>query len=152
MPEIISNYIELHICRKSAGRHKYLILKRSEKNKIYPGIWQMITGGIEIGESTKDAVLRELNEETGITNAKLYVIPRINTFYLAMIDKICMCPVFLAVTESDNVKISDEHSEYKWLGYSEAKELVHWPNQRESIDLIEKYLNDEKLFKKLVAL
>jgi dATP pyrophosphohydrolase len=152
MPEIISNYIELHICLKSASGHKYLRLKRSGKNKIYPGIWQMITGGIEIGESTNVAALRELKEETGISSAKLYVVPRINTFYLDIIDKICMCPVFLAIADSDNVKISDEHSEYKWLGYSEGKELVHWPNQKESMELIEKYLNDENLFAKLVEL
>ncbi len=152
MPEIVSDYIELHICRKTAGGHKYLLLKRSAKSRIYPGIWQMITGGIEIGEFTKDAVIRELKEETGITPSKLYVIPRINTFYLAMVDKICMCPVFLTIVESDEVKISDEHSEYKWLGYTEAKELVYWPNQKESMELIEKYLNDENLFKKLVGL
>ncbi len=152
MPEIISNYIELHICCEVYGRHKYLLLKRSEKSRIYPGIWQMITGGIEVGEPTKDAVIRELNEETGITSGKLYVVPRINTFYLAPVDKVCMCPVFLAMVNDTEVKISDEHSEYKWLDFDDAKELVHWPNQVDSMEIIEKYLLDEDLFSKLVEL
>ena len=112
----------------------------------------MITGGIEVGEPTKDAVIRELKEETGIDSAKLYVVPRINTFYLTPVDKVCMCPVFLAMVTDTDVKISDEHSEYKWLDFDEAKELVHWPNQVDSMEIIEKYLLDENLFSKLVEL
>lgn len=150
MPEIISNYIELHICCKTKAGHEYLLLKRSESNRIYPGIWQMITGGIEPGETTKEAVIRELMEETGITNVKLYVVPRVNTFYLSAIDKVCLCPVFLAITENKDVKISDEHSEYKWVKTEEAKELIHWQNQIESLDVIERFMKNEVLFNKLV--
>ena len=150
MPEIISNYIELHICHKTANGHEYLLLKRSDKNRIYPGIWQMITGGIEPGEATKEAVLRELQEETGITNAKIFVVPRVNTFYLSAIDKVCLCPVFIAITENKNIQISDEHSEYKWVSVTDAKELIHWQNQVESLDVIERFMKNEVLFNKLV--
>ncbi len=36
-----------------------------------PGAWQMPQGGIDPGENPRDAVLRELAEETGITKAEI---------------------------------------------------------------------------------
>ena len=128
------------------------MLRRSAGNKIYPEIWQMITGGIEVDETTPEAIVRELEEETGITNARIYVVPHINTFYLAVIDKVCMCPVFLAMVESKDVRISDEHSEYRWVSFEEAKGLIHWPNQIDSMKIIEENLGDENLFSKLVEI
>jgi dATP pyrophosphohydrolase len=152
MPEIISNYIELHICHQTDAGRRYLLLKRSGKNRIYPNLWQMITGGVEVDESTAAAVKRELFEETGITKARIYVVPRVNTFYLAAIDKVCLSPVFLAMVNTGDVTISDEHSEYKWVTVDEARSLVHWPNQIESMELIEKNLSDTNLFTKLVEI
>lgn len=152
MPEVISNYLELHICCKTAAMHEYLLLRRSAKNKIYPEIWQMITGGIEVDETTPEAIARELEEETGITEARIYVVPHINTFYLAVIDKVCMCPVFLAMVNNKGVKISDEHSEYRWVSFEEAKGLIHWPNQIDSMKIIEENLGNEDLFNKLVEI
>lgn len=150
MPQIVTNYIELHICRKTDQGDKFLLLKRSDKAKIYPGKWQMITGTIESHEHTKDTVIRELAEETGLEPAKIFSIPRINTFYLAVSDKICMSPVFLTIVDSDIVKISDEHTEYKWASYELARDMIHWPNQVDSLEIIKRYLDDKDLFSKLV--
>ncbi|KXK55448.1 MAG: hydrolase, NUDIX family protein [Chlorobi bacterium OLB5] len=150
MPQIVTNYIELHICRRTDDGFEFLLLKRADDAKIYPGIWQMITGTIESHEHTKDTLLRELEEETGLKPEKIYSIPRVNTFYLAIADKICMSPVFLTIVNDKNVRISDEHSEYKWTTIEEAKKLIHWPNQVDSLELIVRYLNDESLFEKLV--
>lgn len=150
MPQIVTNYIELHICRRTEEGFEFLLLKRADDAKIYPGIWQMITGTIESHEHTKDTLLRELEEETGLKPEKIYSIPRVNTFYLAIADKICMSPVFLTIVSEKKVRISDEHSEYKWTTFEEAKKLIHWPNQVDSLEMIVRYLNDENLFGKLV--
>jgi 8-oxo-dGTP pyrophosphatase MutT (NUDIX family) len=152
MPQIVTNYVELHICLKTANGYKFLLLKRSDEAKIYPGIWQMITGTIESNEHTRDTLVRELKEETGISGGRIYSIPRINTFYLAVSDKICMSPVFLTIVDKEKVTISDEHSHYLWADFDEASRLIHWPNQVESLEVIMKYLNDEELFSKLVEI
>lgn len=70
MPQIVTNYIELHICRRTDDGFEFLLLKRADDAKIYPGIWQMITGTIESHEHTKDTLLRELEEETGLKPEK----------------------------------------------------------------------------------
>jgi dATP pyrophosphohydrolase len=149
MPQIVTNYIELHICCKVNDGYKFLLLKRSEDAKIYPGIWQMITGTIESHEHTKDTLLRELKEETGLSPEKIYSIPRINTFYLSISDKICMSPVFLAIVKDTAVTISEEHTGYMWADYEEASRLIHWPNQAESLEIIKKYLENPEMFTKL---
>lgn len=149
MPKIISDYIELHICRNTGKEWLFLLLKRSPDKKVHPGIWQMITGSVEKNESAPDAAFRELYEETGIVPLKLLSIPRVNTFYLELNDSVCLSPVFLAVTDKEDVQISDEHTEHKWLNYEESVKLIHWPDQIESLNLIYKYLNDDVLFSKL---
>jgi dATP pyrophosphohydrolase len=149
MTKIESNYIELHIY--DAARKKFLLLKRAV-HKIYPGTWQMITASCEKKESTPQTAIRELKEETGLEPVKLYSVPHVNTFYFDLNDSICLSPVFLAIVDSDKVKISNEHTEYKWVTYDEAIDIINWPDQIESLNVIWRYLNDEKLFKKMTEI
>jgi 8-oxo-dGTP diphosphatase len=46
-----------------AGR---LLLVRLSERTPYPGSWTLPGGGIDFGEDPRDAVLRELHEETGL--------------------------------------------------------------------------------------
>ena len=149
MPKIESNYIELHIFNPYTG--KFLLLKRAS-HKIYPGTWQMITATCENGETSKQTALRELSEETSLNASKLFSIPHVNTFYFDINDSVCLSPVFLVFVDSENVKISDEHTDYKWVTYNDAIELIHWPDQIESLNVIWRYLVNETLRKKLVEL
>lgn len=146
MPEIETNYIELHIYNRR--EKKFLLLKRAQ-HKIYAGTWQMITATCEPGEPTPKTALRELREETKLEPVKLYVVPYVNTFYFDIHDSICLSPVFLAIVDSDEVTISDEHTEYKWVTYEEAVKLINWPDQLRSLEVIKKYLNDGNLFGKM---
>lgn len=150
MPEISSRYFELHVIDSKSS--KCLLLRRSANNKIYPGIWQMITGTVEKNETTKEAVSRELYEETGLIPLKIYSIHRINTFYLALSDIICLSPVFFCYADNPDVRLSLEHDEFRWLDLDEALKLIHWPNQSESLKIIMQYLENPELLKKLSEL
>jgi dATP pyrophosphohydrolase len=147
MPEIITDYFELHIINQQD--YNCLLLKRAQENSIYPGIWQMVTGKVEGNEDIKTALVRELKEETGLTCNNFYSTHRINSFYLASLQKICMSPVFFCIVKDKDIKISPEHSEFRWVDFTEAENLIYWPNQVESLRLIYSYLTDGKLFGKL---
>jgi dATP pyrophosphohydrolase len=143
---IISTMIEAHIFREFERRIEFLLLKRAE-NEFYPGLWQMVTGKINPGEKAFETVLREIKEETGLKPLKLWIAPTINSFYEPKDEYICLLPVFAAkVDAGSRIKISDEHTEYKWLGKEKAKELLAWPGQREAVDIIEDYFINRKSF------
>ncbi|HPZ16076.1 MAG TPA: NUDIX domain-containing protein [Sphaerochaeta sp.] len=46
---------------------KLLTTLRSPEKELYPGLWENTSGSALSGESSREAALRELEEETGIT-------------------------------------------------------------------------------------
>ena len=51
------------ICRKDG---KYLITQRKMDKPWAPGSWEIPGGGVSAGETSEEAILRELKEETGL--------------------------------------------------------------------------------------
>jgi len=136
LPEILSKYIECYVYRKSKNGIKYLLLKRSKDKEPYPGIWQIVTGKMEIGEEAYNSALREVKEETGLKPVKFYVAPKNNQFYTPHNDKIYLIPVFVIKVKEEKVVLSEEHTKYKWLDYNEAYNKIHWYSQKENLKII----------------
>ncbi len=144
--KITTRYVEVHIIRRvEKNKFEFLLLKRSPEFD-YPNLWQMITGKIESGEKAYETAVREVREETSLVIKALWSVPNINSFYLTESDSIILIPVFVGIVNA-NVKItlSEEHIEYRWVPASEAKKMLAWPGQKQSVELIEKYLNDSNL-------
>ena len=137
--------IEAHIFRETGNGIEFLLLKRSS-NQVYPGLWQMVTGKIKDNEKAYQTALREIKEETSLTPLQLWVAPTVNSFYEPKDEYICLLPVFAARVEADQIKLSDEHTEYKWVDKTEAKKLLAWEGQRKAVDIIEEYFLNEKSF------
>ncbi len=149
---IISNLVETHIFRETENGIEFLLLKRAA-DQIYPGVWQMVSGKINDNEKAFETSVREIEEETGLTPEKMWIAPKVNSFYSAVSDTICLIPVFAAqVAKDSNVIISAEHSECTWVNPREAKELLAWDGQRRAIDLIEEYYLNEKSLLKFIKI
>lgn len=144
MTKVISNLIEVHVFRIKNKKLEFLLLKRS-RNDSYPNIWQMVSGAIKKNESAVNAAIREVKEETGLNANKLYVIPKVNSLYYHKKDKIILIPVFACkVNFNSKVVISNEHSDFKWVSFSQAKKMLTWKQQRESLQIFYYYWNHEK--------
>lgn len=144
--KIISSMIEAHIFRETENGIEFLLLKRAE-DQFYPGLWQMVTGKIDENEKAFETALREIKEETGLVPLQLWVAPTVNSFYEPKEEYICLLPVFAARVNSDEkIRISSEHTEYKWVKKNEAKALLAWPGQRDAVDIIEDYFFNGKSF------
>lgn len=140
--EILSFLIEAHIFRRIDSKIEFLLLKRSAE-EYYPNIWQMVTGSVDSDEKAYQTAIREIKEETGINPLKIWVVPNINSFYSHEKEYICLVPVFAAQVNIDSiVKISSEHSDYLWLSAQKAKELLAFPGQRTSVDIINEYFTN----------
>ncbi len=149
---IISNLVEVHIFRETENAIEFLLLKRAE-DQIYPAVWQMVSGKIKENEKAFETSLRELKEETNLTPLKMWIAPKVNSFYSSQTDSICLIPVFAVQVKKDSkVIISNEHSEYKWVTSDEAKRLLAWDGQRKAVDLIEEYFLNEKSFLKFIEI
>jgi dATP pyrophosphohydrolase len=152
MAKIITNLVEAHVFRRAGRGIEFLLIKRSGSG-IYPGLWQMVSGKIRKGEKAYKTALREIKEETGLTPQKFWVAPNVNSFYQSEKDYISILPVFAALVDSKSkVKLSIEHTEFKWVNPAKAKKMLAWDGQRQSVDIITNYFIKEIKFFNLVEI
>ncbi|MCU0371874.1 MAG: NUDIX pyrophosphatase [Ignavibacteria bacterium] len=147
MPEINSIYIECYVIRRVRNKLKFLIIKRSGNDTIYPGIWQIVTGKIEPEEKAYEAALREIEEETGLKPGRLFVIPHTTTFYSPERDAVSLVPLFFCETSEKNVLLSKEHTDFKWLDAEKASEKLFFKSQKENVNFIDSNFRSKDIFK-----
>ncbi len=106
------------------------------------GYWQGIAGGGEVGETPLEAAKREAREEASVDpNSKFIaldtraMIPR---YYFSDRDwdpDILVIPEYsFAVHVTDEeLSCSEEHTEYCWLDYEQATELLHWDSNKTAL-------------------
>lgn len=96
----------------------FLVMKRSEDRKRFPGKWEFPAGGTE-AEDKRAEVLRELEEETCLkgkilkTGEPHTVESEYGTFHVN--------PFLVLV--SNEPELSEEHTDYQWVSKSEALEM-----------------------------
>ncbi|MBN8571312.1 MAG: NUDIX pyrophosphatase [Ignavibacteria bacterium] len=149
MSQILSRFIECIVFKNHTFDPKFLVLKRSDDAKVHPGIWQIVTAKIDAGEKAFETARREVFEETGLKPSELYVAPSVNRFYNYMDDSINLVPVFIAEVDSDDVKISDEHSEFEWLSFDEALGRIHWVSQKKMVKEAYEHIKSKELYSTL---
>lgn len=128
----ISSLIAL---REGKTGYEVLLLKRT---KTLIGEWCQIAGKIEEGETAWQAAVRELSEETALLPEKLYSADICEQFYEADRDAITLAPVFVAfVGKEAEVVLNHEHSDFRWVSFDDAIEMVAFGGQRRILRWIE---------------
>ena len=97
--------------------NEYLILRRANYIKRFGGKWCLPGGHVENGESTIEAAIRELKEETSIEIGQQMMQSFKFKYRNGDESEIFVCNL----TEKPEVKISREHAQYKWVTYDEFK-------------------------------
>ena len=143
MTDIKIRVIDCHIAYKNGNDWQFLMLKRS-KNRIYPSIWQGVTGKINDKEKPYITAIRELFEETGLKPSRMWSIDTVNLFYDSNDDIMNLIPVFGVQVLTKNIKISDEHSEFQWCNINQAIKLLTWEQQKKGIQIFYDMLIEKK--------
>ena len=134
--------IQVHLWRHRLGAHaEFLLLQRSAEERVYPNVWQVITGTIEVGETAYDAARREVFEETGVRVSTVTAVPYVGSFYDPSEDAIQMIPVFAArVTEKEEIVLSREHQAAVWMSYDNAYDRLVMPSHRDGMKVLCEYM------------
>ena len=102
-----------------------------------------MAGGGEDGEKPLDAAVREIWEETGVAAAT--VVPLTSMAYIPAniisekhrrywSEDTFVIPEYAFAFEcGSDVRLSDEHVGFKWLGYDEAMPLLTWDSSRTAL-------------------
>ena len=129
-----------------------VILYKKEKDEILYGIglrstrniWQFVAGGGEDKETPIEAAVRELREETSINIKKedLIVldskatIPVVNVTGTYTWGKdVFVVPEYVFAVNATNfqIKLSNEHTEFKWLKYDKAMDILTYDSNKTAL-------------------
>ncbi len=108
------------------------------------GHWDFPKGNIEKREKEVDTVIREVEEETGITDIEFVEGFRevIKYFYRRdgqLVSKEVV--FFLAKTKTDKVTISHEHVGFAWLPLDEALIKTTYANSKDLLKKADSYIS-----------
>lgn len=132
--------IQLIIFKKTENKVMFLLLKRiTSKGKI----WQGVTGGVEdFDTDLEEACVRELKEELQLAVNKDSILGPFEEFTFKTNRKgyegqIATEHIFAVQTPSDFVpSLSPEHSEFQWLEFNKAVNLIDFNESKKVIRLI----------------
>jgi len=110
---------------KNPETGKFLLVKRNDDKKEYPGYWEFPGGGLE-DETPVEGVLRELKEETGlkgevVSGGKPFV------WHSEYTDRYIRSYPFLIEVEETEFELSHEHTAHQWLDIDEILDKKHFP-------------------------
>ena len=126
----------------------YCVGLRSSKN-----IWQFVAGGAEDKETPIEATVRELREETGInikeedlivldSKATIPVVNVTGTYTWGKDVFVIPEYAFAVEATSFQIKLSNEHTEFKWLKYDKAMEILTYDSNKTALWELNEKLNN----------
>ncbi len=101
--------------------NQILLARRAPQRRTYPNCWDLLGGHLEAGETPQQALIRELQEEAGITPTQYRSVG-----IIAEPDPIrngeALLHVYLVTNWAggEPAMLGDEHSEFRWLAPTHA--------------------------------
>ena len=117
---------------------KYLIIEKWYDNIMDPYQWEFLDGEAEFGESPDVAVIRMIQEQTGLTAE----VDRILYTWTFMVGSVCSLGLtYLCYTdmEEDDVQLSEDLHDCRWVSADEFGEFISNQRMLEDIEKAELY-------------
>lgn len=100
---------------------KFLAMRRSKDKKVAPLAWETLSGRLQEKEEPREGLLREIQEESGL-EVELDLLP-FDLYMTTYAKKPMLSIIYKANYLSGEVKLSHEHSEFRWVSFSEFEKL-----------------------------
>lgn len=96
--------------------------------------WEFVKGGIDAGENPEQAVLREIEEETGLRKISIFSRLQNRIFWTSKGVEYHYVPFLLKADMAEDLDLEQEvieHDGYKWVAKEEVeKYLTHEDNKK----------------------
>ncbi len=119
---------------KNQKGDKFLIVQRGANEVAYPSKWAYVGGKLEKGESFMQTLKREVLEETGIEIEAYKRFLKDFTFVRPDGHNV-VGACFLVKALTENVKISKDFEDYKWITPEELKNFEYIEGMEEEMQL-----------------
>lgn len=144
------------IVRLENNHPKYLLLYRAG-DKHHRSAWTLPRGKMQEGEHKKQTAVREIKEETGISDLKF--LPafrekmswyfREKNLETGQVNSIFKTAYFyLALTETKEIRLSDENQKGEWLDFEAASARLSFARTKKILARAAEYLVEQKIIKK----
>ena len=105
---------------------RVLLGLRSPSKKVWPSHWDTIGGRVEACESLEQALVREIQEEVGVTPTEYRLIATVRERQPEIYgDALHHVYAVTAWQGGDPANVCDEHTELKWFTVSEMRLLTN---------------------------
>jgi 8-oxo-dGTP diphosphatase len=136
---------------------KYLITKRADWEKAFPGKWTVPGGKVEVLDYAlrkrdtsehwynvlEDVLKREVKEEVGLEIENIGYIT--SMIYLRGDGIPCLIVSLFAFPLSEEIKLCPALTDYTWVSLEEAKNYELIEGIYEELDMLDKLLKENKL-------
>ncbi len=111
---------------------KILVVKRSDIDDHKPGVWETPGGGMDRQTSPQKALEKEIREEVDL---KVKILEPFNIFtFKKDTGEYKVGITFVCDYVSGEVKLSHEHSDFKWIDPQDFKKLKSLPSLKKEIE------------------
>ena len=131
---------ETVLCYIKSDNSYLMLFRNKKKNDMNEGKWMGVGGHIEKGETPKDAAIREIKEETGLTVKELNyvgVVKFINDDYDELMH-------LFTVDSFEGELIECNEGELKWIPIKEIYDYPMWEGDKAFLPLL---VNNSEFFK-----
>ena len=134
------------VFRKEKGKIYYLLLHYPSGARTPKDYFDFPKGHLEKGETEIAAAKREIKEETGLTDIEITEGFKewIKYFFRFKEKNILKFVTFyLARTKEKEVRVSSEHTGYKWLTFKDALAELKFKNAKEILKKADSHLSGQ---------
>jgi dATP pyrophosphohydrolase len=138
--------VQVVVFAEGASGRDFLLLRRVAS---FGAFWQTVTGSLETGENHRQAAVREVMEETGISACEgdLIDLGLVNTFEIPPLWRARYAP---GVTRNEEVCFAlrarrvepridpAEHDAFAWVSFEDAMEMFYWESNRRALAALDR--------------
>jgi len=126
-------------CKVGKSTFKYAVLRRADA-----GYWQAVAGGGEDDETPFEAAKRETHEEIGFSTKDTEFLQLDTVIFIPVTefrdsyhwgDDVYVIPqhCFGVQMKNSSIKLSYEHTEYKWMKYKEVQNILKYEGDKTAL-------------------